>query len=28
VRLDQVSTDELAELITESYRIAGVPKGL
>lgn len=27
VRLDRVSSDELAELLHESYRIAGAPKG-
>ena len=27
VRLDQVADDELAELLQESYRIAGAPRG-
>jgi hypothetical protein len=27
VRLEEVSPDELAELLSESYRIAGAPKG-
>ena len=27
IRLDRMKTDELAELLQESYRIAGPPKG-